>query len=101
MTPLPSPFRPVRWLAHLPLVILPFLAAVVIQGPGVGPELVRRAEMRLQAAGQGWAKLAAYGRNIEIKGVAPSRTAADTALAAVAGTYGVRRATLHARVEGP
>lgn len=100
MTITPSPFRPVRWIAHLPLVILPFLAAIVIQGPGLGPELMRRAEARLLAAGQGWAKLAADGRDLEIKGVAPSRAAAEAALAAVSGTFGVRRVDLHVRVDG-
>ncbi len=32
-----SVFRPTRWLVHLPLAILPFLAAFAIQ-PGAAPE---------------------------------------------------------------
>lgn len=82
--------RPLRWLAHLPLAILPFLAAA-IEGPRLERVLQHRVEGALAAAGAGWAKVTADGRDLEIRGLAPDRAAAETARRVAAGVYGVRR----------
>lgn len=95
-----SVFRPMRWLAHLPLVVLPFLAAAVIDGPRLGPRLERSVTAALAGAGQGWAKPTVFGRDVEIRGVAPDRAAVDLARAVVEGTAGVRRVDMRVR-SGP
>ena len=83
--------KPVRWVAYLPLVILPLLAARVTEGPRLVAAVEARVTEALSAAGQGWVKLMVDGRDIEIRGVAPDRAAADAAREAAAGTFGVRR----------
>jgi hypothetical protein len=93
-----SGMRPLRWLAYLPLAILPFLAAFVIQGPQASAWLAREVEQRLAVSGQGWAKVLASGRDIEIRGIAPDHAAADAAYRTVVESYGVRRAMLRIRV---
>ncbi|MCA3555208.1 BON domain-containing protein [Aestuariivirga sp.] len=87
--------RPLRWLVHLPLAILPFLAAAVVEGPKLGPEIDRRVQASLAAAGQGWAKPTVTFRDVEIRGEAPDSAAVQRARAAVAGTEGVRRVDMH------
>ncbi|WP_421695377.1 hypothetical protein [Aestuariivirga sp.] len=55
MNAISGPFRPLRWLAHLPLAVLPLLAAVVLEGKHLQQNLLANAESRLAAQGQGWA----------------------------------------------
>lgn len=93
-----SGMRPLRWLAHLPLAVLPFLAALVIQVPPASAWLARTVEQRLAAAGQGWAKVEVSGRDVEIRGIAPDRAAADAAYRIVIESFGVRHAVLRVRV---
>ena len=93
-----SGMRPVRWLAFLPLVILPFLAALVLQAPFATALLGREVQKRLAESGQGWADVVVTGRDVQIRGVAPDRAAADAAYRTVAETFGVRRAELRVRV---
>lgn len=93
-----SVWRPARWLAHLPLAVLPFLAAAAIDGRGLAPELTRRVSAALAGAGEGWAAPVVSGRDVEIRGVAPSAAAAARAAQAAAATFGVRRVDLHVAV---
>ena len=90
-----SRLKPGRWLAHLPLVILPLLAAVVIDGPHVKRNIEHRLTAALAAAGQGWAKVTVSGRDVEIRGIAPDRAAAGVAQAVAAASFGVRRVAMH------
>lgn len=93
--------KPMRWLAHLPLAILPLLAAAAIEGRRLEPALERRVNASLATAGQDWAKPIADGRDIEIRGEAPNRAAIDAARRAAAATFGVRRVVMHAGTMGP
>lgn len=93
-------FRPLRWLAHLPLVVLPFVAAVVIDGQWLAPALQDRAAAVLAAGGQDWARPTAHGRDVEIAGTAPNRAAVAAAVAAVAQLHGVRRVVARAVTRG-
>ena len=85
-----SDMKPLRWLAHLPLVILPCLAAAMLEGPRLPREIEQRVTLALAAEGQNWAKVQAQGRDVEIRGVAPSGAALDAARAAARATWGVR-----------
>lgn len=90
--------RPTRWLAHLPVAILPFLAAVTVEGPRLSKDVEGRVAAQLAGQGHGWAKPEVRGRDVVIRGDAPSRAAADDALAVARQTVGVRRAVLRVRV---
>lgn len=92
--------KPLRWLAHLPLVILPFLAAMAIEGPRLRAAVQQNVATTLAAAGQDWARPIAIGRDIEIRGMAPNRSAVEAARSAAAGTFGVRRVDMRAGTEG-
>lgn len=93
--PNPAPvLRPMRWLAHLPLVILPVLAAGAIQGPFLRANLTQEVTAALAAAGQGWASVSVRGRDVEIRGKPPGKTDAAAAKAAAAAVAGVRRVTM-------
>ena len=100
-TDIPHPLKPLRWLAHLPLVILPFLAAAVVERPRLERDLATRVTAALVAAGQDWTTVIVDGRDIEIGGRAPNRAAADAARAAVASTFGVRRIDMRVGVAAP
>ena len=93
--------KPLRWVAHLPLAILPFLSAASIEGWQLEPVMERRVRDALQAAGQDWAKPMADGRDVEIRGWAPSVAARDAARQAALETFGVRRVVMHAGTAGP
>ena len=95
-----SCMKPLRWLAHLPLVILPFLAAMAIEGPRLRAAVQLNVATTLAAAGQDWAKPIAIGRDVEIRGTAPNRAAVEAARAAAAGTFGVRSVTMHVGTRG-
>jgi len=93
--------KPMRWVAHLPLAILPLLAAGAIEGRRLEPVMESRVRAELAAAGHDWAKPMADGRDIEIRGTAPSPAARESARRAVLDTFGVRRVTIHAGTVGP
>ena len=79
-----------RWVAHLPLVILPFLAAAV-ESPRLERGVERRALAALVSSGNGWARVSVSGRDVEIRGMAPDRAAVEAARAIALATAGVRR----------
>lgn len=83
--------RPLRWIAFLPLALLPFLAAAVLQGPRLEARLQRQLRADLAAAGQGWAQVTVRGRDVEMRGLAPDKAAAAAAGAVAAASFGVRR----------
>jgi hypothetical protein len=91
----PAGLKPKRWLAHLPLVILPLLAAAVIEGPHLKRQMEHQLTAALAAAGQGWAKVTITGRDAEIRGEAPNWASAGTAQLVAAATFGVRRVAMH------
>ena len=93
--------KPMRWLAHLPLAILPLLAAGSIDGRRLGPMLESRVEAALSSAGQDWAKPMADGRDIEIRGTAPDAAARDAARRLVLETPGVRSVVMHVGTKVP
>lgn len=92
--------KPLRWFAHLPLIILPLLAARTIEGPRFQAMMQTRVEQALSVAGQDWAKVTVDGRDVEIRGVAPSTAAVAAARAAVAGIFGVGHVDIRAGTEG-
>ncbi|PZF76259.1 hypothetical protein DK847_13765 [Aestuariivirga litoralis] len=83
--------RPLRWIAFLPLALLPFLAAAALQGPRLEARLQRQLQAELAAAGQGWAEVTVRGRDVEMRGLAPDKAAAASAAAVAAASFGVRR----------
>lgn len=91
----PARLKPKRWIAFLPLVILPLLAAAVIEGPRLKRAMEHQIAAALAAAGQGWAKVTVAGRDVEIRGEAPSTAAAGVARSLAAATFGVRRVDMH------
>lgn len=97
----PHVLKPFRWLAHLPLAILPLLAAAVVEGPRLERDLQDSVTEALSEAGQGWARVLADGRDIEIRGAAPDKAAAEMARGMAAATFGVRRVAMHVAVVGP
>ena len=50
-------FRPRKWLLYAPVAILPFLAALVLNGSAVLEDVAVRAQNSLFAAKADWAKL--------------------------------------------
>ncbi|MCB1377885.1 MAG: hypothetical protein KDK89_05890, partial [Alphaproteobacteria bacterium] len=94
-------FRPRKWLLYAPVAILPFLAALVLNGSAVLEDVAVRAQNSLFAAKADWAKLTFDGRDARLTGEAPNDEAADAAVAAVAATYGVRRVEGIIRVVPP
>ena len=87
--------RPLRWLAHLPIALLPLLAAVVIEGPRFQHALHQEVEARLAAADAGWAQVTVWGRDVMLQGAAPSAAQRAAARDVAAGTPGVRLITPH------
>lgn len=99
MNETPADMKPLRWLAHLPLVILPFLAASFLEGPRLTRQIEQRVTAALGAHNQGWAKVMVKGRDVEIRGLAPTQAAADAALAAANATWGVRSVEMRVGVQ--
>lgn len=99
---IPSPaMKPIRWLAFLPLVMLPVLAAATIERPRLERALAARVGEALQASGQGWARNSVRGRDVLITGTAPDKAAAEQARAAAAATSGVRTVRMRIVTAGP
>lgn len=93
--------RPLRWIAHLPIALLPFLAAVVLETTPFQRSLLAAAELRLSQAGQGWSRVVISGRDAQLRGSAPSEADAAAALAIVAATPGIRQVERRLRVLAP
>lgn len=98
--PIPD-MKPIRWLAFLPLSILPLLAAGATQGPRLERALEARIGEALEEAGQGWARHRVTGRDVLITGTAPDKTAAERARSAAAANFGVRTVRMRAVTAGP
>lgn len=90
-----------KWILYSPVAVLPFLAAMVVStGPAV-EDVASRARASLAASGATWASVSLDGRDARLSGDAPDSESIDKAIAAVAGTYGVRRVEAAARVVAP
>ena len=82
--------RPSKWALHAPIAVLPFLAALFLQGKTVHDGIAQRAEAALAAAGASWAKVAVDGRDVALTGDSPDEAQHAAALAAVRSAEGVR-----------
>jgi outer membrane protein OmpA-like peptidoglycan-associated protein len=98
--------RPSKWL--IPWVLLgaglPWLAAAWISGPSLKAGILSRANTALSGnEATAWAKAEGNGRDLIVTGISPSQEAADAAVNAVSGTYGVRTATAspHLKIAPP
>jgi outer membrane protein OmpA-like peptidoglycan-associated protein len=98
--------RPSKWL--IPWVLLgaglPWLAAAWISGPSLKAGILSRANTALSGnETTAWAKAEGNGRDLVVTGTSPSQEAADAAVNAVSGTYGVRTAMAspHLKIESP
>ena len=91
--------KPLRWVAHLPLAILPFLAATFLEGPRLARQLEQRVTASLAEQNQGWAKVLVQGRDVEIRGLAPAQAAADAVLDEAKATWGVRSVAMRVGVQ--
>lgn len=89
-----------RWVSYLPLSILPYLAAVALQGRDFQQNLAETAQARLNAAGQGWGHVLIDGRDAQLRGTAPTEADALAGLAIVQGTPGIRRVERRLAVSG-
>ena len=95
----PTDMKPLRWVAHLPLAILPFLAATFLEGPRLARQLEQRVTASLAEQNQGWAKVLVQGRDVEIRGLAPAQAAADAVLDEAKATWGVRSVAMRVGVQ--
>ena len=95
----PTDMKPLRWLAHLPLAILPFLAASFLEGPRLSRQLEQRVTAALAEHNHGWAKVLVRGRDVEVRGVAPAQAAADAAHLEGKAIWGVRSIEMRVGVQ--
>jgi outer membrane protein OmpA-like peptidoglycan-associated protein len=94
--------RPGKWLLWAPpMVALTTLAAHVLNSGTLYKDISARTTEHLFAVGANWAVPTFDGRDVTLNGDAPSQQAIDSAVKAVAGTYGVRTVTSGARVVVP
>lgn len=82
--------RPSKWALHAPIAVLPFLAALFLQGKTLHDGIVERASAALAAAGASWARVEVDGRDLTLSGDSPDETQRAAAIAAVTGDDGVR-----------
>ena len=94
-------FRPSKWVLYAPVAVLPFLAAVFVEGRGLQDDVAGRALGNAQKAGANWATIRVEGRDVVLAGDSPSAEQRDAALAAAIGTYGVRLVDNQSRVVEP
>lgn len=94
-------FRPSKWVIYAPVALLPFLAALVLEGRSLQTEILNRVTQSLSSAGTTWAKPAVDGRDVILSGDAPSAEQIDAAIAAAVGTPGVRLVDSTARIASP
>jgi hypothetical protein len=94
-------FRPSKWVLYSPVAVLPFLAALFVEGRGLQDDVARRVADNVARAGGSWATSSVEGRDVKLAGDAPSAAQMDAAIAAAVGTYGVRRVESAVRVVEP
>jgi len=94
-------FRPSKWILYSPVAVLPFLAALFVEGRGLQDDVARRVADNVAKAGGSWATSSVEGRDVKLAGDAPSAAQMDAAIAAAVGTYGVRRVESAVRVVEP
>ena len=98
-------FRPSKWV--LPAFFgagLPLLAAAVYEASShkMTDAIAGRAASALSAdEATAWAKVESNGRDFVLQGTAPSQEAVDKAVAAVAGTFGVRTLSQNIQIVEP
>ncbi len=79
-------WQPSKWVQYAVVAALPWGAASWLNTDSLVTDISSRAAV---AAGD-WAKVSLEGRDATITGSAPSQAAADSVIAAVATTYGIR-----------
>ncbi|MEO6609988.1 MAG: Ig-like domain-containing protein [Aestuariivirga sp.] len=80
-------WQPSKWLILAPVMAgLPLLAAYVTQTG----KMVEHIATEAQKSAGDWSKIEVNGRDAKIEGQVPDQQSLDTAVKAVAGTYGVR-----------
>lgn len=70
--------------------VLLTLLTIVLAGSWVEDDLAERSQEELEAIGQSWASIEMQGRDAVLGGDAPDAGAAEQAMNAVAGVWGVR-----------
>ena len=94
--------RPGKWLPWaLPMVIMTTLAAHMLNTGALNRDISARTKEQLFAIGANWAVPSFDGRDVTLGGDAPSQQAIDSAVKALAGTYGVRTVVSGARIVAP
>ncbi|WP_373504769.1 hypothetical protein, partial [Aestuariivirga sp.] len=66
------PFRPSKWAIYAPVAVLPFLAALFLQGRGLQDDISRQVLDNLSRVDAGWARAEIAGRDVRLAGDAPS-----------------------------
>ena len=94
--------RPGKWLLWAPpMVVLTALPAYILNTGPLNRDISSRVTEQLFAAGANWAVPSFDGRDVTLAGDAPSQEAADSALDAVSGVYGVRTVARGVRIVAP
>ncbi len=94
-------FRPSKWIIYAPVAVLPFLAALFLQGRALQDDISGRVAENIAKAGADWAKTSIDGRDVKLAGDSPSAEQLDATIAAITGTKGVRRVDSIARIVEP
>jgi hypothetical protein len=89
--------RPKKWVLYSPIAVLPFMAALFLQGKALQDDIATRARAALAATGASWAQIEVRGRDVAIKGDSPDGKALEAAIAALMATDGVRLVINQAR----
>jgi hypothetical protein len=95
------PFRPSKWVIYAPVALLPFLAALFLEGRTLQADIANRVMQNLHEAGATWAISRVEGRDVIVSGDAPSANQVDAAIAAVLATRGVRHVDSTIRIVEP
>ena len=94
--------RPGKWLLWAPpMVAMTSLAANLLNTGALNRDISTRTTEQLFAIGANWAVPSFDGRDVTLGGDAPSQQAIDSAVKALAGTYGVRTVASGARIVAP
>ena len=94
--------RPGKWLLWAPpMVVMTTLAAHMLNTGALTRDISARTTEQLFAIGANWAAASLNGRDVTLTGDAPSQQAIDSAVKALAGTYGVRTVATRARIVVP
>ena len=94
--------RPGKWLLWAPpMVVMTTLAAHMLNTGALTRDISARTTEQLFAIGANWAAASLNGRDVTLTGDAPSQQAIDSAVKALAGTYGVRTVAKRTRIVVP